>query len=330
MVLHVSLISLRTFVEVARFRSMKEAARSLGVTPGAISQQIRIVEERLGTALFERSSRDMHLTAEGTRLMEALNLPFQQIQDAVEDFRHRKPERDALVVTTVPSFASSWLVPRLSKFSTLYPDIEIKVDSSVNLVDLRHERVDVAIRHGSGNYAGMSVTQLLIPQLVVIGSPEFLASAGPIRQPSDCLALPLLQDRNRIDWVTWFRAHGVEDPSGRAARGTSFSDDALMIKAAASSQGLAIVRDIYAEEAIELGLVVIPIAASIGTPFSYYFVTKPQNMQNQRVLAFKNWLLAEIAVRPKLISTAALAPAAPSGMAIAATGATADCFRAMT
>lgn len=103
-----------------------------------------------------------------------------------------------------------------------------------------------------------------------------------------------------------------------------------MIKAAAASQGLAIVRDIYAEEAIELGLVVVPIVASMGTPFSYYFVTKPQNMQSQRILAFKDWLLAEIAVRPKLISTAALAPVAPAGMAITATSATADNFRAMT
>lgn len=298
--LQISLISLRTFVEVARFRSMKEAAQSLGVTPGAISQQIRIVEERLGTVLFERSSRDMHLTAEGVRLMEALNLPFQQIQDAVEDFHHRKPKRDALVVTTVPSFASSWLVPRLGKFSRLYPDIEVKVDSSVALVDLRHEPVDVAIRHGSGNYPGMSVTQLLTPQLVVIASPAFLASVDPILQPSDCLALPLLQDRDRMDWVAWFRAHNVDDPSGRAARGTSFSDDALMIKAAAASQGLALVRDIYAEEAIGNGLVEVPIAASIGTSLSYYFVTKPQNVQRQRIQAFKNWLLAEIAIRPNL------------------------------
>ncbi|MBY5775431.1 LysR family transcriptional regulator [Rhizobium leguminosarum] len=298
--LKLSLISLRTFVEVARFNSMKEAAKSLGVTPGAVSQQIRIVEQRLGTALFARSSKYMHLTAEGLRLMEGLNIPFQQIQDAVEDFRHCKPKRDALVVTTVPSFASSWLVPRLGKFSRLYPDIEVKVDSSVPLVDLRHEPVDVAIRHGSGNYPGMSVTQLLTPKLVVIGSPEFLASVHPIEEPSDCLALPLLQDRNRVDWVTWFRAHGVEDPNGQAARGTSFSDDALMIKAAAASQGLALVRDIYAEEALENGLVRIPVDASLGTSLSYYFVTKPQNAQKQRIQAFKNWLLAEIAIRPNL------------------------------
>lgn len=294
------MIALRTFVEVARFRSMKEAAKSLGVTPGAISQQIKIIEERLGTELFVRSSREMVLTAEGIRLMEGLNHPFQQIQDAVEDFRHRKPKRDTLVVTTVPSFASSWLVPRLGNFSRLYPDIEVKVDSSVTLVDLRHEPVDVAIRHGSGNYPGMSVTQLLTPQLIVVGSPTFLASIEPILKPSDCLELPLLQDRNRVDWVAWFRAHGVKDPSGRAARGTSFSDDALMIKAAAASQGLALVRDIYAEDAVGSHLVEIPIAASICTSLSYYFVAKPENVKKQRIQAFKNWLLTEIAVRPSL------------------------------
>eukprot|EP00257_Ricinus_communis_P024088 XP_015584233.1 uncharacterized protein LOC8266136 [Ricinus communis] len=298
--LQISLVSLRTFVEVARCGSMKDAARNLGVTPGAVSQQIKIVEERLGAPLFERASKDLHLTAEGVRLIEALNMPFQQIQDAVEDFDHRKPKRNTLVVTTVPSFASSWLVPRIGKFAKLYPDIEVKVDSSVALVDLRHEPFDIAIRHGSGNYPGMSVTQLLTPQLVVVASPEFLRNIPSIQTPADCLAHPLLQDRDRVDWPRWFRAHGINDATGRAARGSSFSDDSLMIKAAVASQGLALVRDIYAEEAISSGLVRIPIAASLGTPLSYYFVTRMQDAQKSRIQAFRNWLLGEIASRPKL------------------------------
>lgn len=161
--LHVSSVSLRTFVEVARCGSMKDAARNLGVTPVAVSQPIKIAEDRLGAALFERTSKDLHFTADGARLIEALNMPFQQIQNAIEDFDHRRPRRNTLVVTTVPSFASSWLVPRLGKFSKLYPEIEVKVDSSFALIDLRHEPVDVAIRHGNGNYPGMSVTQLLTP-----------------------------------------------------------------------------------------------------------------------------------------------------------------------
>jgi LysR family glycine cleavage system transcriptional activator len=300
MSIQISLVSLRTFVEVARCGSMKDAARALGVTAGAVSQQIKIVEARLGARLFERNSKDLYLTPEGARLMEALNLPFQEIQDAIEDFDHRKPKRNTLVVTTVPSFASSWLVPRMGKFSKLYPDIEVKVDSSVAVMDLRHAPFDIAIRHGSGNYPGMSVTQLLTPQLVVVASPEFLRNAPPIENPAACLTQPLLQDRDRVEWPRWFRAQGISDAAGRAARGSSFSDDSLMIKAAIASQGLALVRDIYAEEAIVSGHLRIPIVASMGTSLSYYFVTRMQDAQKPQIRAFRNWLLGEIANRREL------------------------------
>jgi len=282
---------------------MKLAAAKLGVTPGAVSQQVKIVEERLGALLFERSSREIQLTEEGLRLMEGLNLPFSHIDEVVRDFRRRKPRSDTLVVTTVPSFASSWLVPRIGSFSEAFPHIEVRVDISVSLVDLRHEPVDVAIRHGSGNYPGMTVTQLFTPKLIVVASPRLLARFPPIKSPADCLGLPLLQDRNRADWTKWLRAHNVEDQDGRGVRGTSFPDDALMIKAACSAQGLAIVRDIYAEDALSSGLVQIAIDASIGTSFSYYFVSKPEALQNPRVRAFRTWLLGEIANRPPSATT---------------------------
>ncbi len=298
MALQVSLIALRTFVEVAWRGSMKEAAARLGVTPGAVSQQIRLVEERLGLALFERLGRKLRLTEEGQRLMDALNIPFRQIDHALSDLRHRKPRRDALVVTTVPSFASSWLVPRLGGFSEQFPHIEVRVETSVSLVDLRHAPVDAAIRHGSGTYPGMDVTQLLTPVLIPIGSPRLLAERGaPIHSPKDCLAYPLLQDRDRADWSRWFRTQGVDDPEGRAARGTGFEDDGLLIKAAASGQGLALVRDIYAEEALANGSVKLALSRTLSTPFSYYFVTKPESAANPRVGAFKAWLSQQIRAR---------------------------------
>ena len=186
MPLHISLIALRTFVETARLGSMKLAATKLGVTPGAVSQQVKIVEERLGALLFERSSREIQLTEEGLRLMEGLNLPFSHIDEVVRDFRRRKPRSDTLVVTTVPSFASSWLVPRIGSFSEAFPHIEVRVDISVSLVDLRHEPVDVAIRHGSGNYPGMTVTQLFTPKLIVVASPRLLTRFPPINSPAVC------------------------------------------------------------------------------------------------------------------------------------------------
>jgi LysR family glycine cleavage system transcriptional activator len=297
MSVHVSLIALRTFVEVASRGSMKEAAERLGVTPGAVSQQIRLVEERWGHALFDRTGRQIHLTDEGRRLLDALELPFRQIEQALVHLRHRTPRRDALVVTTAPSFASSWLVPRLGAFSEQYPHVEVRVETSVSLVDLRHEPVDVAIRHGTGAYPGLDVVQLITPLLIPIGSPRILAGRTPIRSPADCLAYPLLQDRERADWSRWFRTHGVDLHDDRAARGSAFQDDGLLIKAAASGQGLALVRDIYAEEALANGSVAVVIDRPISTPHSYFFVAKPEAIANPNVKLFRAWLIQQVESR---------------------------------
>lgn len=291
----VSLVALRTFVEVARMGSMKSAAASLGVTAGAISQQVRSLELRLKTQLFHRSNRDVVLTEHGYRLLASINKPFQEIEGAVASFHYGQPRNQTLVVTTVPSFAACWLVPRLGRFSALYPGIEVRIETSVDLVDLRLGGVDIAIRHGTGNYHGLDALHLVTPHLIAICSPQFLKEKGPITDVRDCLNLPLLQDRNRADWKLWFEAHGVEGEEDRTVRGACYPDDALLIEAAAEGQGLAVVRDVYALRALDCGRVIKSIDLDLSTSNAYFFVTTAEMAGIPRVRAFRHWLVGEFA-----------------------------------
>jgi len=293
----VSLTALRTFVEVARLKSVKEAARSLGVTSGAVSQQVKVVEQRFNVLLFERSSRDIRLTSHGLRLLDAIHLPFQQIQDAVQDLCHQRPTRNVMRIITSPSFASSWLVPRLGRFSDRNPYIEIRVETSISHVDLRRAPFDVAIRYGSGDYDDLPSTKLISPRLVVVGSPRLLEGNPAIEGPEDCLNFPLLQDNDHADWPMWFRAHDVRTAEARAARGISFADDALLIAAAAASQGLALVKDIHAQDAISRNVIRIAHESSLSLPYSYFFVTQPDAVRKPHIQAFHDWLLEEISCR---------------------------------
>jgi LysR family glycine cleavage system transcriptional activator len=138
------------------------------------------------------------------------------------------------------------MVPRLAKFARRHPDIEIAVETGVRPVDLKREPVDLAVRHGLGKYPGLNAIRLVAPELIVVASPDLLKNRAPLREPAECLAFPLLHDLNRQDWPLWFEAHGVAAPDCK--KGPAFSENHLILRAAVAGQGLALVRDIYAED----------------------------------------------------------------------------------
>ncbi|MDX8457588.1 LysR substrate-binding domain-containing protein [Mesorhizobium humile] len=293
----VSLLALRAFAEVGRHGSVKRAAAALGVTPGAISQQVKLLEHRLGVTLLERRNREVRVTADGMRLLEPLSAGFQQIEDAVGLFAVASPSRKILTVSTTPSFAASWLVPRLGRFSARYPDLYVRVDTTPRLVDLRSEGVDVALRHGAGSYSGLEAVRLFTPQLICVGSPALLAGGPPMLEPNDCLHHPLLQDRDRADWPLWLRARGVGAIDERARNGPCFENDLLLIRAAIAGQGLALVRDVYASDELSSGRIVLALEGSSPTADAYYFVARPEAMATTKVAAFRDWIFEESANR---------------------------------
>lgn len=291
MPLPVSYGALRMFVEVARCGSLTRAAERLGVTPGAVSQRIRDLEARFGLSLFERGSRDMRLLPQGQRLFARIAPAFAAIDAGVEALADSRSGPGTLTISTTPSFAACWLAPRLGRFTARHPRIEVRIETAVRLVDLAVDPVDVAIRHGRGDYPGLEVTLLAQVGLIVVASPARVDGAPPA-SAADCLRFPLLQDRDRIDWRVWLEATGTQ-ATPAATRGTAFADDALLIAAAVSGQGLAVVRDLYAADALATGGLRQVHPARVATGSGYYLVIRPDTRAGARITAFRQWLLAE-------------------------------------
>lgn len=288
------LLALRAFAEVGERGSIKAAAQALHVTSGAVSQQVRQLEERVGMALFVRERQGLRLTEAGASVHAVLHQAFAQIDRAADKLLQAQ-RRQTLTVSTVATFAASWLVPRLGRFNHLHPEIEVRVEASSALADLHGQRVDVALRHGLGQYPGLDVTHLMAPVLVPVASPALLAAgAAQLQSPEDCLAYPLLQDSDRADWALWLAAHGVADDA-RAERGTSFEDDFLLIRAAKAGQGLALVPQAYAQDEIAAGRLVQVLDKPWPARFAYYAVTLPAAQQRPEVRAFVDWVVAEAA-----------------------------------
>lgn len=290
----VSFGALRTFVEVGRQGSIKRAAQELNVTPGAVSQQVKALEARFGVQLLERGNREVKLSAHGLRLFGQVAPGFEQIDAAVQLFEDRRPGPRSLVVSTTPSFAACWLTPRLGRFAAQHPEIEIRIETSVQLADMTSGMVDVAIRHGSGDYPGLDVAILFTPQLVAVASPSLLLD-GPLTDPADCLRYPLLQDRDRADWAAWLEAQGVK-PARNAMKGPSYADDALLIQGVIAGQGIAIVRDVYATRALDAGSIMLAIDTPVLTPAGYFVVVQPDRMTVPKIAAFRQWIMREAGV----------------------------------
>ncbi|MBD9472411.1 LysR family transcriptional regulator [Achromobacter sp. ACM01] len=280
--------ALRTFVEVSQRGSITAAAQALHVTPGAVSQQIRLLEDRLGIALLVRERHGMRMTEAGAEAYPMLSAAFAQIDKAV-DMLAAKQARQSLTVSTVATFAASWLVPRLGRFKERHPHIEIRVEATPALVDLRRDHVDVALRHGLGDYPGLDVVPLMAPVLVPVAAPGFAAA---LAEPADCLDYPLLHDADRADWPLWLSAHGVAQDA-RAQRGNAFDDDFLLIRAAEAGQGLALVPAAHAQEEIAAGRLVQALDKPWPARFAYYAVSRPGAIQRPEVRAFIDWIVEE-------------------------------------
>ena len=285
------LLALRTFVEVGQRGSIKAAAEAMHVTSGAVSQQIRLLEDRTGVQLFTRERLGLRLTEAGAGVHPALLQAFEQIEKAVQTLDRIKA-RQTLTVSTVATFAASWLVPRLGRFNQRHPHIEVRVEATSAVVDMRRDRVDVALRHGLGVYPGLHVTRLMAPVLVPVARPGLFPRDAVISKPEDCLNHPLLHDSDRADWPLWLAAHGVAaDP--RAERGTAFEDDFLLIRAAEAGQGLALVPSEYAADEIAAGRLVQVLDKPWPARFAYYVVTRPDAIERPEVKAFVEWVMEE-------------------------------------
>ncbi len=286
----IDLQMLLTFVQVARARSMKRAAEHLFVSPGAISQRVKKLEEQAGQRLFRRTGSGVELTAAGEVLFTQLDAAFTTIETAQRAITGRFSEQH-LVISTVASFAAGWLVPRLQGFTQLNAGVDLTIETDSRLIDLHAEPVHLAIRHGLGNYAGLKSVWLMAPRMFVVASPGLVAGGGKLDCPADCANYPLLHGKERDDWRLWFEAQGVRVRG--AVSGLAFGDDYLVVQAAIAGQGLALVRDTYMAQALKSGQLVVALNKPWPTEFAYYLVGHKVTFERPIVRAFCDWLIDE-------------------------------------
>jgi LysR family glycine cleavage system transcriptional activator len=291
-----SLGALRAFVVAARHLSFAKAAAELHVTPGAVSQQIKQLEDQLGCELFRRSNRVLTLTTEGQACLPGLAVAFEGIVVALENIK-ATAESGVLTVSVAPSFAAKWLVPRLEDFRNAHPDIDVRVAASMQLVDFEVEDVDCAIRYGAGDYSGLFSEQILGETVFPVCSPTLTANGGAPATPQDLARFTLLhddspdQDPSCPDWVMWLRAAGVSGVD--AARGLRFNQSSLVLEAAIGSQGIALAKGQLAADDIRTGRLRRPFSVAHKLDFAYHLVCPKRKTSVPRVVAFLRWLRSQ-------------------------------------
>jgi LysR family glycine cleavage system transcriptional activator len=281
--------ALRAFEAAARTGSLTKAAEALSVTHGAISHQIKALEDLVGVPLIERAGRGIRVTGDGERLATRLRAALADIADALREARERNDPRQ-LRVSVTPSFAARWRLPRLGPFLARQRDIDIDVRSSLALVDFQRDDTDVAIRYGHGNWPGVHAEHLLSDTFFPVCSPR-LSPRLP-RVPADLARHTLLRSDDEW-WKPWFDAVGLDWPE--PSRGPIFNDSALMLQAAVEGQGIALGRSSLLGSDVRNGLLVRLFDIDVPAPRRYYLVYPPRLAGSAKLAAFRAWLKDETA-----------------------------------
>lgn len=283
--------SLRAFEAAGRHLSFTRAADELFVTQAAISHQIKALEEFLGLPLFIRQNRKLLLTDEGQNYWPKIRDIFENLTSATEQIKYQLAG-GPLTVSVVPTFATSWLIPRLSKFNKTYPEIEVRLKASDDTVDFLREDVDVAIYYETGNYPGLHSVTLLNERLTPLCAPALLEGNIPLGKPEDLKQQNLLHDFNTGDWQRWLRAAGIKGID--LSHGSVFSHTSMVLQAAIFGQGIAMGHLVLSQADILSGRLVQPFELTMESDLSYDVVCPIESAQRPKIKAFIDWLLETV------------------------------------
>ena len=287
--------ALSAFEAAARHLSFAKAADELKVTPGAISHQIKVLEDWLGAPLFHRLTRSLRLTEAGIAAQPLLTEGFDRLAEAATKM-HANRNENLLTVSVSPGFGSLWLVPRLEKFRRNYPNIELRIDGTDRLVDIIRGEADVAIRYGPGGYSGVVCDRLFGMRATPVCSPEVLADGHDLMTPADLTSHTLLHvewKEAEGSWRTWLLAAGAHDVD--PFKGPRFTKEEMAARAALNGEGIALVGDRMAADHLSSGRLVRPFSAELSTPlvFAYYFLYPKDRLEELKIACFREWLLRE-------------------------------------
>lgn len=283
-----------SFEAVARLGSITRAAAERFVTQSAMSRQVQALEQALGTPLFLRRHRALTLTEAGRRLQASCTTVLDELRETVSAIR-APATREQLAVTTTPSFAALWLIPRLAAFTRQQPGIDVRLDASFERRDLRREGFDLAVRYAP---AATAAGERLFGEAVVpVCCPALAAADPPLARPADLAAHTLLQVMSErpggmpLEWETWLQSLGL--PQVRPRSTLTFSNYNEAIAAAVAGQGVALGKRPLIDALIVRRELVVPFGEATTTERGYFLLVEPLARRRPAVQAFERWLLGE-------------------------------------
>ena len=290
--------ALRAFEAAGRRLSFAKAGEELHVTAGAVSHQIKGLEEFLGVRLFHRLPQRVLLTEAGQTFLTDLSDCFARVDRAVERVS-RGEASGALTVSVAPAFAAKWLAPRLRKFAAANPEIDLRISASLRPVDFKQDSFDAAIRLGRGKYPGLVSVMLFDETVTPMCSPRLIEGGPELRTPDDLKRHVLLHD-DSLDfdaaaphWADWLKAAGARDVD--AARGPHFSHPDHSLQAAIDGGGVVLGWRFLATDDLEAGRVIAPFDLELPLGFGFYLVYPEGHAERPKVAALQQWLLEELA-----------------------------------
>lgn len=285
------------FEAAARNLSFTRAAEELFITQSAVSRQIKALEDHLGIALFDRRPRTLALTDHGHALYLVATDVLEQLQKALDRLR-AEGRSGQLSITTTTGFASLWLIPRLQRFTSQHPDIDVRISATTETLNLERSLVDLAIRYCRPDSVPEGATRLFGEEVLPVCSPSLLRGhARPLKRPHDLEHYVLLHfdypgaEKFAVDWGTWMTARGVGNL--RPAAALHFSQYEQMIQAALSGQGIALGRQPLINDLLQTGALVAPFKKAVVGSRAYFIIQSRLSAGKPYVVQFRNWLLSE-------------------------------------
>ncbi len=282
--------ALKAFEAAARHESFTRAAEELCVTQGAVSHQVKALETDLALKLFNRERQRLIITEAGRDYLAVVRDALDRIAVGTERLLQRQ-NAGVLTVSTSPDFAAKWLVHRLGHFAEAHPSIDLRISASLHHVDFAREDVDMAVRHGDGNWPGLETVQLCNEELFAVCSPKLSAGRARLDKPADILKFPLIHLNNRMDWTKWLRTVGIAD--GDVMHGPVLNTASMAIDAAINGQGIALARSALAAWDLINGRLVRPFAKALPLSKTYWIICPKAVSNTPKIVTFRDWLMDE-------------------------------------
>jgi len=296
----VHLNALRAFEASARHQSFSAAAAELNVTPAAVGQLVRTLEDWLGAPLFHRAAGGrirLVPTEAAERALPEIRAGFDRLSLGLERLKEGSMS-GVLTVTVSPAFAAKWLLPRIDRFQAACPDTDVRLDTNLKAVDFVSQRIDIGVRYGLGIWPGLTADKLMDEEIYPVCSPEMLRRPDHLIKPADLVHETLIHDLSMDGhagfptWAAWLQKAGVTSVTG--SRGMKINNSAAVLQAAAEGHGVALARSVMAHDDLASGrLVRLFSEINFSSPLAYYVVYRTDCAGLPRVRTFREWLFKE-------------------------------------